>query len=555
MLKSILSRLLLVAGQPLAYASTLSGTRFATQWTVYVGPSALSGSADEGLHEFLFYLELDPTALGQGGSVITQRCRLLCDESLTPVRYSSHVAGVKVGLSFQGDEVHVDMPDGSKQIVPRSGAQFLIESNMTGQQALMLALAHERGLLDTEARFIVFVVNSLLPTPYATAPAADLPSDAGRWLRSSHEEELLIGAGGLLLQARTPTQGIDVQRLDPPPPVPAWSEQEVLTLDQPVYTPPPGASFRLEEVVIPGPVTPLHGTLTVPQGNGPFPAVLFLSGSGTHDRHGIAGEIDIGTHEIMDHLAETGYVGLRYDTRGAGKTRMGADALEQGFLSIVADAQAALEYFKGRPEVDCKRIFLIGHSQGGSVALALANDPPELKGIVLMGTIGRGIDEVLIDQTINHCRKLGLSPEQIEAQVKRVRDYVDLVVSERPWVAGEIPDHLFLGARNRKWILEHLRNKPTDLLKAVRCPVLILQAEKDFQVLADKDGQRLQAAAKEAGLDFSYEVLPGLDHLFKQVPGDESRIEQYFDRSRRVDPSLLNRLDAWLRQRSAQPAS
>src|SRR5579885_1749253 len=84
---------------PLIYTATLNGTRFAVQWTYYIGPTP------EGLHEFLFLLELDPAAIGQGGSPIRQRIRLVCDEALRPVRYHTQTAGVVLGLDFAGDEV------------------------------------------------------------------------------------------------------------------------------------------------------------------------------------------------------------------------------------------------------------------------------------------------------------------------------------------------------------------------------------------------------------------------------------------------------------------
>ncbi|MCC6994171.1 MAG: alpha/beta fold hydrolase [Deltaproteobacteria bacterium] len=539
-----LSKLFPIAGQPLVYTTLLNGSKFATQWTVYVGPLG-----DTGLHELEFLLEVDPVAMGQGGSLITQRCRLVCDESLRPVRYRTQTAGLGMSLEFKGETVDVTMPDGSKQTVPLGDGQFIMESNMTGQQALMLALGHAQGKLAGEAKFSAFVVNALMSVPYQMAPAPDLVGAGGKMYRSSHEEELLINDDGVLLVARTPSQAIEARREDPPPPLPAWHDKEVLPLVRLTYSPPAGKTFQLEDVAIPGPVTPLGATVTVPAGKGPFPAVLFLSGTGAHDRNGFAGEVDLGTHEIMDHLSEKGFVGLRYDTRGAGKTLIGKDVLEQGLETVITDARAVLTYLRGRADVDPNRIALIGHSQGGTVALAIAKDEgKKIAALVLMASPGRAIDDIVVDQIVDQGRKVGLSSNTVDSQIKQFKDYVELVRADKPWVAGQIPDHLFVGARGRRWFQEHLARRGDALVAAVQCPVLVAQGSQDFQVSPSKDAEHLVAAAKAAGVEVTYALLPDLDHTFKKVQG-ESTIAQYYDGSRHVDPSFLGTVTDWLRQR------
>ncbi|MCC6994147.1 MAG: alpha/beta fold hydrolase [Deltaproteobacteria bacterium] len=543
-----MDRLFIGPGQVLAYTSHLNGKRFATQWSLYKGPAGEPGS---GLHEFAFLLEIDPLAIGQGGSLVTQRSQLVCDDALRPLRYRSQTRGSAVSLEFKADSVEAILPDGSHHTVPLEGADVVLESNLIGLQALMLAQAHGAGRLGAEARFQVFLVNGMLPAPYRTTPAPDLEAaEGGTWLRSSHEEELRLDHDGCLVLSRLPTQAVEIRREQPAPPLPAWHDAEVLTLDRPTYAPPPGHTFELHDVELPGPITPLGGTVTLPRGTAPFPAVLFLGGSGSHDRNGISGEIDLGSHEIVDHLAERGLLGLRYDTRGAGKTLIGKDVLEQGLETVIADARAALAYLRSRPEVDRGRIFLIGHSQGGTVALALASAPDAgLAGVVLMAAVGRAIDEALIDQVVNHGRKLGLAQATVEAQVQQVRDYVDAACSGRPWVPGEIPDHLFAGARTRRWILEHMRHRSDQLVAKVSCPILVLQGGKDFQVSPEKDAERIVAAAEAAGRDVTYTLFPDLDHTFKRTEGNSTMV-QYYDRSRHVDGGFLDVLGTWLSKRA-----
>ncbi len=553
----IFARLFTTENTPLCYVSSLNGTPFARQWTVYRGAVAELGVGGGSVHEIEFLLELDLAAIGQGPQVLHHRSRLRCDDTLRPLDYISQGSGMQLRFEFDEASARVRLPDGSLQTIGLAGARFLAEANLTGQQALMLLPLGER-LWREETHTAVFLINQLLVAPYRTTPAPDLPSATGHWLRSSHEEELWVDDHGLLLIARTPSQGIEAQRVVPPPPLPQWQVAEALPQSLATYSPPSAAGFVLEEVDVPSAIS-IGAALSLPSGQGPFPAVLFLAGSGRHDRHGIAGEIDLGTHEILDGLAARGVAGLRYDSRGAGRTAAGPELADEGLEPLFADARAALRYLRGRPEIDPRRIVLIGHSQGGLVAARLAHEEgAAIAGLVLLAAPGRGIDEILADQTLALAQRAGLSPEQAAAQLAKLRELVALIDSERPWQPDEIPDHLYLHARSRRWFLDHLRNRTADLLRSLQVPILILQGDKDYQVSAELDYPRLVQAASAAGREVSHHVLPGLDHLFKPVPKEavpQDYARLYYDRSRRVAPVLVETLAAWLQdRRSPAPA-
>lgn len=523
-------------GRPLVYTSSLNGKTFATQWT------SLAGATAEGLIELESFLEIDMTALGQGGSPFRQRTRLLCTEEFAPVHYESQSGAKKWSLDFEADQIIVHPPGAeSEQRLPRAGTQYLFGT--TGQQAIALAILHDRGLLGTTT-LTVFLPDPLLTVPYALTPAPDLGSE--QWLRSSHEEELLVDHEGRLRVCRVPKKGIVNEIAAPPLALPDWARDDSIARPRVRYTPPTNARFRLLDVTIDGPVTPIGATLSIPDGSGPFPAVLFLGGSGVHDRHGIAGEIDMGTHEIVDHLVERGLAGLRYDSRGGGTTRFGPDALDLGLSALVDDASACLEFLVGRSEVDRERIFLIGHSEGGTLALALiARRGVAPKGLVLMAPIGRDIDEVMFDQLESQGRTIGLSEAQIASQRDDLRAFVELARSDRPWESGSLPDHLLGLVRSRTWLREHLQNPTTALIAQVRCPVLICQGEKDFQISVERDAKRLVAAARAAGVEVELATFPDLDHLFKPAKGEGSMAD-FYDPSRRVSPDFLTHLDDWL---------
>jgi uncharacterized protein len=533
-------------GKHLVYALSLAGKRYATQWTVYRGPR------DAGLHEIEFFLELDPVAMGLGGELVKQRSVLLCDAALGPVHYASEASGTRWELQFGLADVKATLPDGSVQAVPREGAQFLAADNVPAHKALLFAELHGRRLLDHEVTVGLFLANRLANVPYQISPAPDLSGDSESGYRSSHLEEIHLDARGLLTEGAVPAQGIKGWLVLPAPPLPEWPAVERLTKTPLHYIPPANARFRLLDVAIPGPVTELGATLSVPSGPGPFPAALFISGSGTHDRHGIAGEIDMGTHEIMDYLAERGLLGLRFDSRGAGTTKMGDDALVHGIDADIADARACLEFLRARPEAAGRRVFLLGHSQGGTEALAIAaQDGAAVPGVVLMATMGRTIQEVIISQIGAMGKTLGLTEEQVAQQIQEFQEAVQLVEAGEEWDPEKIPHHILAMFPSPVWLKQFLAYRAAQLIARLKCQVLVCQGGKDFQVSPQLDAERIVAAAREAGVPCTYALFPQLDHLFKPTEV-ESTVAQYYDQTRHVDPEFLARLAVWLIEQSAE---
>lgn len=536
----------------IAFASTFNGTRYATSWI------KCQGETSPGIYSFVSQFELDPSVLGQGGSVVHAASKLDVDPALKPLRFVSYALGAVLQLVWQGDSVVVTFPNGTQQSVPSGGATYVTEAHMAGFDALFFrALLHSGPLaqvgLSESTRF--FFVTQLCPLSCQFTAATDLPAGPGeRWYRTSFQDEILLDREGLLLCNRNPHQGIEIRRLDTAPPRPNVADAEK-SYRPAVYTPPPGARFRSIDVEIPGPVVPIGGTLTiplasdVPQGDAQrWPAVLFISGSGCHDRHGISGELDFGTHEIVDHLSDGGFVGLRYDTRGAGTTGLGADYLEAGLDSIIADALAAYRFLAARPEVDTHRIFLIGHSQGGTVAMALATEEKvQVRGIAFLATVARGLEELSLDQLESHGRSAGLKDEQIAQQKTLMQESFALIRAGKEFKAGEVPDiHLAL-QRNVPWFRQWIRRQADSMVAALTCPIFIANGEKDFQVSAEKDAKQLAATAQKAGVAAELRIYPRLDHSFKPIAG-ESTLASYYGTQRHVDPTFLADLRDWLRR-------
>ncbi|MCU0723515.1 MAG: alpha/beta fold hydrolase, partial [Planctomycetes bacterium] len=225
----------------------------------------------------------------------------------------------------------------------------------------------------------------------------------------------------------------------------------------PTYALPAGAHFTIQDVTIPRVVAmkketavafDIAGSLRVPKDGDPAqkrPAVLWISGSGSQTRHGWAPQgpgrvLDVGSWEIHDALAEAGFIVLSTDDRGIGGTPLGeagVDPVEIGYDELVGDAQAALDWLKGRDEVDPGRVFVIGHSEGGLTAPLLATRNDWVAGIVCMGAMGRNLWDVTLDQVQAGMKN---APEPVrEGNMKAQLEFMQACKE------GRLPDFSILG--------------------------------------------------------------------------------------------------------------
>jgi pimeloyl-ACP methyl ester carboxylesterase len=299
--------------------------------------------------------------------------------------------------------------------------------------------------------------------------------------------------------------------------------------------------IRHEDAVIAGAVTKKKGS------KGRLPAVFFISGSGPQDRNGFSSGLDLGTHEILDRLTSQGFLVLRVDDRGTGESS--AMPPNASFLDLVADARACVDHLRKRDDVDPKRIVLIGHSEGAETAPILAAERPEIAAIVLMAPPGRPIAEIILDQNRLELEKRGLAKEELEKQLQEVRAFLAKLASDEPIDSASVDENERTALASRAWFQSHAKQDPIATIRKVKCPVLILQGAKDFQVSPEKDAAALEAALKAAHHpDHELHVFAGLDHLFKATPGEKSEIADY-SKSRPVAAECLESLVAWLKVR------
>ncbi|GAB2949265.1 alpha/beta hydrolase [Hymenobacter coalescens] len=322
--------------------------------------------------------------------------------------------------------------------------------------------------------------------------------------------------------------------------------------------PKPPLPYRAEDVTFANGAAGIRlaGTVTVPPGKGPFPAVVLVTGSGPQDRD----ETIFGHHPfrvLADFLTRRGFVVLRYDDRGVGQS--GGSAATYTTADGLTDAQAALAYLRSRAEVQGRPVGLLGHSEGAMIGLLAATQPqPPAFLISLAGPAVRGL-EVLIRQNEDLARAAGLPTAQVVAN-KALNQQVYMTVLQTPddqqartHVVGLLQQAGLTAAQAQQqaasltsaWYRQLLAFDPQPLLAKVQCPVLALNGAKDLQVAAAVNLPAWEKGVRAGGnQDVTTQELPGLNHLFQTAQtglSDEyGRIEETFA------PAALAVIGDWL---------
>jgi hypothetical protein len=349
----------------------------------------------------------------------------------------------------------------------------------------------------------------------------------------------------------------------------AQEKQELKRPQEPTYPLP----YQEEEVSYDNPraegVT-LAGTLTLPEGDGPFPAVILISGSGPQNRN----EELLGHKPflvIADHFTRAGIAVLRFDDRGvAGST---GDFKAATSADFATDVQAGIDFLKTRSDIAADHIGLVGHSEGGLIAPMVAADNSDVDFIILMA--GPGVDgtEILLLQQQLLARAEGGSEEVIEKNrkasikmFKALKKTKDLEQTKKDLIKyvkqelGNLPEaeKAQLGDLDKlaeqqvatlatPWFRFFLSYYPKLNLKKVSCPVLAINGDKDLQVDATQNIPAIEKALKTGGnKQVSTRILPGLNHLFQH--SETGKSSEYGQLEETFAPEALELMTAWIKE-------
>ncbi|MBU1345886.1 MAG: alpha/beta fold hydrolase [Alphaproteobacteria bacterium] len=319
-------------------------------------------------------------------------------------------------------------------------------------------------------------------------------------------------------------------------------------------TPVPPFPYAAEDVTFPNADAgiALAGTLTLPAGEGPFPAVVLLTGSGAQDR-----DETIFDHKPFavwaDALTRRGIAVLRFDDRGVGGS--GGGGPDETSEDFAGDAAAALAWLRTRSEIDPDRIGLMGHSEGGMTApLAVSQGAPAAFVVMIAGQSVSGAD-IITEQAARLVAASGASPEQA-AQTRRVQAEVMAAIvankddgpaaaraAEAVLVAAGQPAaqaQASVRGISSPWYRWFASHDPAPALAALDVPVLAVYGGKDLQVPADQNAEALARVQPEAEIV----ILPGLNHLMQTattgLPGEYATIEET------VAPEALTTVGDWI---------
>lgn len=305
----------------------------------------------------------------------------------------------------------------------------------------------------------------------------------------------------------------------------------------------------------------LAGTLTVPRGEGPFPAVILVSGSGPQNR-----DEELFEHRPFavwaDHLSRAGIAVLRYDDRGVGAST--GDFAAATTRTLASDAEAWVKVLKSRPDI--RSVGIMGHSEGGIIGPMVAARNPDVRFVVMLAGPGVNGAEVLIEQNRSLALAAGATAEASEKIAAAAREafkafadkaddatirarITDLVNAQTGGTevtdaSRRAVDQAIAGLRT-PWFAEFLAHDPAPDLRKVRVPVLAIFGERDVQVVPSQNLGPVEAALKAGGnTRATAKVIPGVNHMFQKC--SKGGVDEYGTIETTIDPAVIELVQAWI---------
>ncbi len=316
---------------------------------------------------------------------------------------------------------------------------------------------------------------------------------------------------------------------------------------QMAYNPPEyvdESAFHEVEVTVGEGKWALPGTLTIPNGSGPFPGLILVHGSGPNDRDETVGPNKT-FRDLAWGLASKGIAVLRYDKR----TFKHAKKLTPDMIvnmtvkeEVIDDALLAIQLMRKSEFIDSNRVFLLGHSLGATIAPRIGEKDTKLAGLIIMAGITRPLEDTILDQftyiysltdTITDQQKAEL--ETLKAKVQKLKD----PELSNTLTAQDMP----LGIPVIYW-RDLKENNPLDAVKNLSMPILILQGGRDYQVLKTKDYEGWKTALNRSK-NATFKLFTRLNHLF--IAGEGISTPQEYTVEGHVDKEVIDTIIQWIK--------
>jgi pimeloyl-ACP methyl ester carboxylesterase len=302
----------------------------------------------------------------------------------------------------------------------------------------------------------------------------------------------------------------------------------------------------------------LAGTLTQPNGPGPFPAAVMIAGSGPQNR-----DETVDGHRlflvIADRLTRDGIAVLRYDKRGVGASK--GDYANATQVDFAADAEAAFHWLIAQPGIAAAKVGLIGHSEGAEIAPTVANRNRSVEFVVLLSAPALPGVETIVAQQRAIALAMATPDAKADADSRLERKVLDAVrnssTAEQARIASEAilvasgmpPAQAAPQARElaSPWFRAFLDDDPAPALRQLRTPVLVVDGSKDLQVLPSMNLPIIRAALRPNPHATIVE-LPGLNHLLQ--PATTGAPQEYGTITITIAPAVLDLVSQWIAERT-----
>jgi dienelactone hydrolase len=292
----------------------------------------------------------------------------------------------------------------------------------------------------------------------------------------------------------------------------------------------------------------LPGTLTLPKGQGPFPAVVLVHGSGPQDRDETIGPSKP-FRDLAHGLASRGIAVLRYEKRTKAFPIQMAAIINTLTVKeeTIDDALAAAVLLRENSQIDPNKVFVLGHSLGGYVIPRIGKGDSGIAGFIIMAGTARPLEDVVLEQftyvfsldgVITDAEKESL--EQLKSQFAKFKD--PNLSAETS--AADSP----LGAPASYWL--DLRGyQPAEAAKELSRPMLIMQGGRDYQVTEADFQLWKKALSSQKNVEFKF--YEGLNHLFIEGQGKSTPAE--YERAGNVAEAVIGDIAGWIKRQAASP--